>query len=222
MNLIQLKKIHKVYGKGEAKVEALKGIDLSIDKGEMIAIMGSSGSGKSTLLNILGCLDKGSDGEYYLKGEDISSFKHRKLAKLRNKTFGFIVQYFALLNELTVWENIKIPLEYSKTSKKESKERIIKILKMLGIEDKIKKHPNELSGGQNQRVAIARALANNPDIILADEPTGALDKKTGKEVMQIFKQLNEQGKTVIIVTHDENVAKECAKTIHIEDGVIVK
>lgn len=221
MEVISLNNIKKVYGKGDARVDALKGVELKVKSGEFIAIMGASGSGKSTLLNIIGCLDKPSEGEYNLNGESITSYSNRKLAKIRNKTFGFVVQYFGLLDEYTVYENVNLPLEYGRTPRKERKKLINEVLKKLGIDHKLKATPKELSGGQNQRVAIARAVVNNPDIILADEPTGALDKKTGEEVMELFKSLNRDGKTVIIVTHDEKIAKQCKRIIKIEDGQIV-
>ncbi|CAM2912481.1 ABC transporter ATP-binding protein [Hathewaya histolytica] len=222
MSLIELKDINKIYGFGDSRIEALKNIDLNIEKGDMIAIMGASGSGKSTLLNILGCLDKPNSGSYLLDGKEISKLTKNEQASLRGNFFGFIVQYFALIEDYSVFENVKIPLDYTKISKKEKKERIIKLLKNLGIEDKISRNPNQLSGGQNQRVAIARALVNNPQVILADEPTGALDTKTSEEVMEIFKNINKEGKTIIIVTHDSTIASQCQKIIHIKDGEIEK
>lgn len=221
MSFISLKNVSKIYGKDGAKVEALKNVDLNINKGEFISIMGTSGSGKSTLLNILGCLDKSSSGNYFINGIDVVSFSNKKLANIRNKTFGFVVQYFGLIDDFTVFENIQIPLEYSGISKKDRKKLISSVLEDLKISDKIDSTPKELSGGQNQRVAIARALVNNPDVILADEPTGALDKKTAQEIMNILKHLNELGKTIIIVTHDEFIASNCNRIIKIEDGVII-
>ncbi|MFX0549572.1 ABC transporter ATP-binding protein [Hathewaya histolytica] len=222
MSLIELKDINKIYGFGDSRIEALKNIDLNIEKGDMIAIMGASGSGKSTLLNILGCLDKPNSGSYLLDGKEVSKLTKNEQASLRGNFFGFIVQYFALIEDYSVFENVKIPLDYTKISKKEKKERIIKLLKNLSIEDKISRNPNQLSGGQNQRVAIARALVNNPQVILADEPTGALDTKTSEEVMEIFKNINKEGKTIIIVTHDSTIASQCQKIIHIKDGEIEK
>lgn len=221
MDLINLKNISKTYGKNDARVEALKEINLTVASGEMLCIMGASGSGKSTLLNIIGCLDKTSSGEYFLKQENINKYSTKGLAKIRNKTFGFVVQYFGLLDDYTVYENIQIPLEYSKTPRKKRKILIENMLDKLKIKDKSNKTPTELSGGQNQRVAIARALVNNPDIILADEPTGALDRKTSEEVMDIFKKLNEDGKTIIIVTHDEKVASKCRRIVTLDDGKII-
>lgn len=221
MELINLKNISKTYGKNDAMVEALKNIDLIVNSGEMLCIMGASGSGKSTLLNIIGCLDKADQGEYILKQENIIKYSAKNLAKIRNKTFGFVVQYFGLLDDYTVYENIQIPLEYSKTPGKKRKILIESMLDKLNIKEKSGKMPTELSGGQNQRVAIARALVNNPDIILADEPTGALDRKTSEEVMNIFKKLNDEGKTVIIVTHDEKVASKCRRIVILDDGRII-
>lgn len=219
--MITLKNLSKTYNTGKIEVKALKNINIHIDKGEFIAIVGTSGSGKSTLLNILGLLDKCSEGVYTLNGQDVSSLKDKEKAKLRNKNFGFVVQYFALINDYTAFENIEIPLEYGKIKKSKRKELIRGILKSLDISDKARVSPKELSGGQNQRVAIARALVNNPDIILADEPTGALDSKTSKEVMNIFKELNKEGKTIIVVTHDRDIASCCKRIICIEDGKIV-
>lgn len=222
MSLIELRNISKTYGNGENKVEALKNISLTINKGEMLSIVGTSGSGKSTLLNILGCLDRPSLGEYYINNELIINLKDSALSRLRNKTFGFVVQYFALLEDYTVEQNIIIPLEYTKIKikKKDRKKEIKKLTSLLKIDDKLKKYPKELSGGQCQRVAIARALINEPSVILADEPTGALDRKTSEEVMEIFRELNRNGKTIIIVTHDENISKKCDRIIKIEDGMV--
>ncbi len=221
MALIKLENIKKEFGNNDNKVEALKGIDLEINRGELIAIIGASGSGKSTLLNIIGLLDKATGGKYFYDEKDITSFTDKKLGQLRNKAFGFVVQNFALIKEFTVYENVEIPLTYNKNIKKrEYKDRIENILMKLGIIDKINKKPSELSGGQCQRVAIARALINDADIILADEPTGALDKKNGMDVINEFLKLNQEGKTVIMVTHDESIADKCNKIIRIEDGII--
>ena len=222
MKLIELKNIKKVFGADEGKVEALRGIDISVEKGDMLAIMGTSGSGKSTLLNIIGFLDKATEGSYILNGQSVEKLNDKSLARNRNKFIGFVVQNFALIEDYTVFQNIKVPLDYCKVSRADKKQRIEKLLAKMKILDKKDKLPKQLSGGQNQRVAIARALVNNPEIILADEPTGALDSKTGEEVMNIFKELNEEGKTVIIITHDEKIAKMCKKIIRIEDGRITK
>lgn len=221
MEILKLENICKTFGKGDSCVQALKGVNLTINKGEMIAIIGTSGSGKSTLLNILGTLERPSSGKYFINGRDVSEFKEKELASIRNKTFGFVVQNFALIKGFTVYENVEIPLEYNKKSnKKESDVKIKDKLTKLKIRDKIYNKPGELSGGQCQRVAIARALVNDCEIILVDEPTGSLDKKTGKEVVDIFKDLNKEGKTVIIVTHDISIANQCERIIRIEDGNI--
>lgn len=220
MHLIELCNISKIYGKNNLCVKALKSINLGIDKGELVAVMGASGSGKSTLLNILGCIDRCTEGRYLLQGKEVSSIGNCELARLRNKHFGFVVQHFALIDDYTIFENVKIPLDYAKVSRKNKKEKVKNILTKMNIYEKVNNIPSELSGGQNQRVAIARALINDPEIILADEPTGALDKKTGESVMEIFLNLNKEGKTIIIVTHDEKIAKYCSRIILMEDGEI--
>lgn len=220
MCLIEIKSLNKTFGKNNSQTIALKDVNLKINKGELVAIVGTSGSGKSTLLNIIGTLDSPSSGEYLLNSKNISNLTQKELAKIRNMTFGFVVQYFALINDYTVSENIEIPLEYSKVKSNEREKRISEVLKKLGILDKAKKKPKELSGGQQQRVAIARALINNPDVILADEPTGALDSKTSQQVIDILKELNKEGKTVIIVTHDNKIAMQCHRVLTIEDGSI--
>jgi putative ABC transport system ATP-binding protein len=221
MNVIDLIDISKSYGKDNTKLEVIKNLNFSVSEGEMIAIMGASGSGKSTLLNIIGCLDTITSGAYLINGENVQGSSNKKLSILRNKTFGFVVQYFALIDEYTVFQNIKVPLSYSNTKNSDIKQKIITLLIKLGIDDKKDKYPNQLSGGQNQRVSIARAIINNPKIILADEPTGALDKVTGDEVMDLFENLNKEGKTIIIVTHDEHIAKRCKRIISIEDGKLI-
>ena len=221
MILIELKGIRKTFGKDDGKVEALRGIDLTINEGEMVSIMGASGSGKSTLLNIIGFLDKPTEGNYDFKGQAVDKLIDKELARNRNESIGFVVQNFALIDDYTVSQNVRIPLDYTKMSRSEKNKRVKEIVEKIGLSDKLEKLPNQLSGGQNQRVAIARALANNPNIILADEPTGALDKKTGNEVIDLFKELNKEGKTIIIITHDEKVAKRCKRIIYIEDGRIV-
>jgi len=226
MSLIEIKNINKIYGDKDNEFCALKNVNLKIDKGEMIAIIGPSGSGKSTLLNILGCIDTPSDGEYFLNGKLVNQQKPKQLAKIRNESFGFVFQNFSLLNEYTILENVELPLIYRnnlekiKLSKKEIREKALKAIETVGLTSHIKKTPNKLSGGQQQRIAIARALIGNSPILLADEPTGALDQKTGQELLKILKDLNEQGKTIIIITHDEKVAKECQRTLKIVDGEI--
>lgn len=219
--MIKVEKLVKKYGSGEAEVTALRGLSLTIEKGEMIAVMGASGSGKSTLLNILGCLDKPTGGVYYLNERSIITFKANEMADLRNQYFGFIVQDFALVDLYNVYRNVMIPLTYSKKPIKSKKDRIEKVLSQLGILDKKNVLASKLSGGQRQRVAIARAIVNEPEIILADEPTGSLDSKTGSEVIGIFKELNSSGKTIVIVTHNVDVASSCHRIVEIEDGRIV-
>ena len=219
--MLKLTNIVKKYNENQPnEVQALRGVDLTVEQGEMIAIMGPSGSGKSTLLNIIGCMDTLTSGSYEVDGQKVEELSQKKLAYLRNKKFGFVLQDFGLLTDRSVEENIMVPLLFSKESLKKSTKRIKPILESLGIADLAKRQANQLSGGQSQRVAIARALVNEPDIILADEPTGALDTHTSSEVVDIFKQLNKQGKTVIIVTHNPEVAKACHKTYIIKDGLI--
>ena len=221
--MLNLTNIIKKYNEGKPnEVEALRGVDLKVEKGEMIAIMGPSGSGKSTLLNIVGCMDTLTSGSYLCDGEEVSALSQKKLAALRNKKFGFVLQDFGLLADRSVEENVMVPLLFSKESLKSSTKRIKPILENLGIADLAKRRANQLSGGQAQRVAIARALVNEPDVILADEPTGALDTHTSEDVVNIFKKLNESGKTIIIVTHNPEVAKACDKTYIIRDGLISK
>lgn len=218
MVVAELKNIGKIYGKGEASTEALRGIELKIEKGDFWAIIGPSGSGKSTLLNILGCIDVPTSGEYFLNGQLVNKFTNSQLSAARNETISFIFQYFALLNEYTVYENIMLPLNCRKISVREKKQLVNYYMKRLGIEGLSKKKPTQISGGQQQRVAIARALVTKPDIILADEPTGALDRKTGEEVMKILHEINAEGKIIVVVTHDMEVAKAAKKQFYIEDG----
>lgn len=219
--MIKLEKVFRYYGSGEAVVKALDGINLNVKEGEMIAIIGKSGSGKSTLLNILGGLDNVTKGTYLFNNKVVPLFDQKKLAKFRKDNIGFIVQYFALIEDMNVLENIALPLKYSNKTHQEIKKVTENILEKLGIKDKMYKYPNELSGGQKQRVAIARAIINNPKLILADEPTGALDEETEKTIMEIFKNLNKQGKTIIIVTHDSKIANQCNRIIRLSDGKIV-
>lgn len=220
MNLISINNLEKVYGKGDGKVVALDNVNIDIEKGDMVAIMGPSGSGKSTLLNILGLLDSPTNGEYKLDGKKVDSLPKNEIALVRNEMIGFVFQNFNLLNNQNLIYNVILPLTYSK-NKKNMKERGKEILEKVGLGNYIQKTPNELSGGQKQRVAIARALINKPKIILADEPTGALDKNTGEEILNIFQELNENGQTIIVVTHDINIAKKCKRIIKIVDGKVV-
>ena len=222
--MIEIKNIDKTYNKGKANVfQALKDVSLTIEDGEMVAIIGKSGAGKSTLMHIIGCIDDFESGTYILNGEDISSIKEGKRAKIRNKDIGIVMQDFALVEDYTAIENVMIPLYFSKGKLLESKKSIAKkALEKVGIGELASKRVNKLSGGQKQRVAIARAIVNNPSILLADEPTGALDVKTSAEIMGVFKELNEQGITVIIITHDMEVAEGCERVIEISDGQICK
>lgn len=222
MNKIKLVDVKKVYNDDSVNTVALNGINLEINSGEMVAIMGPSGSGKSTLLNIIGFIDRITDGKYYFNKELSSNISSEKLSKIRNEHFGFIFQHFGLVKEYTVLENVTLPLNIRKLSKKEKKERALLYLKSVGMDQYSSKKPTKLSGGQQQRVAIARALAQETEIIIADEPTGALDKKTGKEIMEMFVELNKKGKTIIIVTHDDNVASYCNRKIIMEDGKIIQ
>ncbi|MEF9951779.1 MAG: ABC transporter ATP-binding protein [Clostridium sp.] len=224
MSLINMEGINKFFGKDNNKTHVLKDINLTINSGEFVAIIGPSGSGKSSLLNIIGGLDSQTSGEYTLDNINVKAIGDKGQARIRNEKIGFIVQHFALLNDYTVGDNVAIPLEYSKNNKipkKDRKQRIKDVLVLLKIEDKIDVFPKEISGGQCQRVAIARAIVNNPDLILADEPTGALDTKTGQDVIDIFKNLNKKGKTLVIVTHDMAIANQADRIINIVDGKII-
>ncbi|ABR35802.1 ABC transporter ATP-binding protein [Clostridium beijerinckii] len=222
MNIIELRDIKKIYGSGSAETVALKNINLSIKKGEMIAIMGPSGCGKSTLLNIMGGIDVPNNGTYFLNGQEINKVNFNKLAKIRNKNISFIFQEFALLKEFSVLDNVILPLNFRKITSKEKKLTALKYLEKLQIQDLANKKVMNLSGGQQQRVAIARSLIQESELILADEPTGALDQENGENIMNILKKLNkDEGKTIIIVTHDINIAKYCDKIINMRDGVII-
>lgn len=221
--MIEIKNINKTYNIGKANAyQALYDVSFKVDDGEMIAIIGKSGAGKSTLMHIIGCIDDFESGTYILNGEDISTIKESKRAKIRNQDIGIVMQDFALVEDYTAMENVMIPLYFSKGKSGESKKiRAIRALEKLGIGDLATKKVNKLSGGQKQRVAIARAIVNNPSILLADEPTGALDVKTSAEMMEVFKELNKQGITVIIITHDMEVAEACGRVVEISDGRIV-
>lgn len=219
--LLKATNVIKEYDIGGNKIQALKGVSLEISEGEFVSIVGKSGSGKSTLMHILGLLDTPTSGSIMLKGIEISKYTEKQLAKIRNKEIGFVFQFFNLLQRTTSLDNVILPLKYSATPRKEWKEKAIKILEQVGLSDRIYNKSNELSGGQKQRVAVARALVNDPSIIFADEPTGNLDSKTGEEIINLFKELNEQGKTIILVTHDEDLAKIAKRQITLKDGYIV-
>lgn len=220
--MIRVDHLNKYYINGEMKLHALKDLSFHIEEGEFVAIMGSSGSGKSTMMNILGCLDKNSEGTYILDGIDVSKIKDEELCKIRNVKIGFVFQSFNLLSKLTALENVELPLLYAGIGKKEREEKAKKVLKKVGLEDRMHHKPNELSGGQKQRVAIARALVNDPAIILADEPTGNLDSVSEREIMEIFTDFNKQGKTIIVVTHEPEVAKYMKRVLLFKDGRIIR
>lgn len=219
--IIEVKDLHKVYKNGKIEVEALKGVNFSIKENEYVSIMGASGSGKSTLMNILGCLDTLTSGEYYLDNNDIVSFSNNELANIRNKKIGFIFQSFNLLPRLSALQNVELPMIYAGASKAERREAAEEALAKVGLTERANHKPNELSGGQMQRVAIARALVNKPAILLADEPTGNLDTKSSKEIMEIFNNLHTEGATILMVTHEEDIANYSDRIITFRDGKII-
>ena len=219
--VIRLENVNKIYETAGIKTHALKDINLTIYEGEFVAIMGASGSGKTTLMNIMGCLDTPTSGKYYLMGKDVSTLDDDHLSEIRNQYIGFVFQQFFLIPYLTAYENILVPVIYSKYNFKEKEKKAEEILKKIGLKDKKNHKPNQLSGGQQQRVAIGRALINNPELILADEPTGALDSKTAQEIMRIFVDLNKSGKTIVLITHDPNVASYAQRILKISDGKII-
>jgi len=219
--MIEFRNIYKIYKMGDSEVHAIDGVSFKIEKGEFVAIVGQSGSGKSTCMNIIGALDVPTSGEYLLNGKDISHYTDNQLAEIRNCTLGFIFQQYNLIAKLNVYENVELPLLYSNINVEERKKRVIESLERVGLKDRIHHMPNQLSGGQQQRVSIARALATHPSIILADEPTGALDSKTGKEVLEFLKELNEEGNTVVLITHDLSIAEEAKRIIRVQDGKVI-
>mgnify|MGYP001287874081 FL=1 len=219
-SIIHLEQIRKSYFMGRQELRVLKGIDLDIKKNEYVALMGPSGSGKSTLMNILGCLDSPTAGKYILNGHDVSKMSDDQLAEIRNKEIGFVFQQFNLLPRLTALENVALPLVYAGTSRKLRTEMAMAVIQKVGLETRKDHKPNELSGGQCQRVAIARALVNNPSLILADEPTGNLDSKTSAEIMEIFSKIQEAGNTVVLVTHEEDIASYAKRVVRLRDGLI--
>lgn len=220
MDLVKLEKINKTYKMGDITVNALSDINLQVKYGEYIAILGPSGSGKSTLMNVLGCLDKPSSGKYFLDNKDVSDLSRNELATVRNQKIGFIFQSFNLLDYCSALENVALPLVYRGVSRSDRLARAREILEQVGLGDRVGHKPNELSGGQKQRVAVARALVSEPEVILADEPTGNLDSKSGEDVMNLFSKLSESGKTIIVVTHDQKLAKRMRRVIEISDGKV--
>ncbi len=219
--MIELKNIYKIYSDGDSEIRALDGVSLNVSQGEFVCIVGSSGSGKSTCMNIIGCLDIPTAGEYWLNGTDVSTMGEKELAHIRNRELGFIFQQYNLIPKLTVLENVELPLLYKGLKPAERLELAKKALQRVGLSDRAKKYPSQLSGGQQQRVSIARALAGNPPVILADEPTGALDSKTGREVLDFLKQLNREGTTIVLITHDNSIADQIKRVVRIHDGKIV-
>ncbi len=220
-HLIELREVYKIYQMGEETVHALDGVSLTIDRGEFVAIVGSSGSGKSTAMNIIGCLDVPTSGSYHLGGVDVSTMDDDQQAEIRNKMLGFIFQQYNLIPKLSVLENVELPLLYAGADAQERRERALRALERVGLSDKKKNLPSQLSGGQQQRVSIARALAGSPSVILADEPTGALDSRTGREVLSFLKRLNREGDTVILITHDNSIAVKADRIIRLQDGEII-
>ena len=218
--MIQMQGVRKQYTTGAVTFEALSGVDLQIAKGEMVSIVGPSGSGKSTLMNIIGCLDIPTTGSYHLDGNAVAEYNANQLADIRNKKVGFVFQAFNLLPYATAFENVEVPLLFAKVQAKERKRRVIELLERVGLSQKLNNKPTEMSGGEMQRVAIARALANDPEVILADEPTGNLDSRSGTEIMRMFHELHAQNKTIIIITHDMNLAKQTSRIVKIKDGMI--
>ena len=219
--MIEFENIYKIYNMGDSEVRAVDGVSFEIEKGEFVAIVGQSGSGKSTCMNIIGALDVPTNGRYLLNGNDVSKMTDDELAEIRNKQIGFIFQQYNLIPKLNVYENVELPLLYSNIDAKEREKRVVESLEKVGLLDRKQHMPNQLSGGQQQRVSIARALATHPSLILADEPTGALDSKTGREILMFLKQLNAEGNTVVLITHDNSIAEEAKRVIRLQDGKIV-
>ncbi|MBI5267482.1 MAG: ABC transporter ATP-binding protein [candidate division Zixibacteria bacterium] len=218
--MIQMNQIRKTYTTGKVTFDALKGIDCDIQSGEFMAIVGPSGSGKSTMMNIIGCLDIPTDGEYNLDGQKVNTLNANQLADIRNQRIGFVFQAFNLLPYATAYENVEVPLLFAKATAKKRKERVVELLERVGLGNKLANKPTEMSGGEMQRVAVARALANEPEIILADEPTGNLDTKSGSEIFALFRELHRAGKTIIIITHDLNLAKQTERIFRLKDGLV--
>ncbi|MCI5970555.1 MAG: ABC transporter ATP-binding protein [Oscillospiraceae bacterium] len=219
--MIELKHVYKIYSDGDSEIRALDDVSLFVGQGEFTSIVGSSGSGKSTCMNIIGCLDIPTSGEYYLHGNDVSKMSEKELAYIRNKELGFVFQQYNLIPKLNLIENVELPLIYRRMSPSQRKKLAATALERVGLGDRLTKFPSQLSGGQQQRVSIARALAGNPPVILADEPTGALDSKTGKDVLALLKKLNTEGTTIVLITHDNSIAAQTKRTVRIQDGKII-
>ena len=219
--MIELTDIYKIYSDGDSEIRALDGVSLEVQKGEFVAIVGSSGSGKSTCMNIIGCLDIPTSGSYFLNGIDVSTMGEKELAHIRNKELGFIFQQYNLIPKLNILENVELPLVYRGIRTEKRKQMALQSLERVGLADRARKYPSQLSGGQQQRVSIARALAGDPPVILADEPTGALDSKTGREVLSFMQQLNREGTTIVLITHDNSIADQIKRVVRIQDGHIV-
>jgi putative ABC transport system ATP-binding protein len=220
-HLIEMRELTRVYQVGPQEIYALRGVDLIVSRGEYVAIMGPSGSGKSTLMNIIGCLDTPTSGRYLLDGIPVESMNEDELAAVRNRKIGFVFQTFNLLARTTALQNVELPLIYARISRAERRQQAIEALTAVGLADRMDHQPNELSGGQRQRVAIARALVNKPSLLLADEPTGNLDSKTGREILDLFRELSDRGNSIIMVTHEDDVAREAQRVVHLRDGKIV-
>jgi len=218
--VIQIEQLEKTYHLGKVNVEALRGVSFEINSGDFVSIMGPSGSGKSTLMHIIGCLDSPTNGKYFLSGQDVSKLNDNQLALFRNQKIGFVFQEFNLLPKATILRNVELPLTYNNTHSKNKKQLAVQALEEVGLGNRLKHRPNEISGGQKQRVAIARALVNHPSIILADEPTGNLDSKNGQDIMKMIKKLHDDGNTIILITHEPEIAQYSQRVIHLKDGVI--